>query len=222
VNMAVYPRAKQQEALAAGVYVRYDGVGLTTATVREGDQILTADGEYYEVKTVEKHMIQSRLKCNVCDLVILPLENLTAKSYTASTFEDDRYRNKEFLDAYLDVDYLPIFITAYGKPDYLLTRVYSDKSIDAVFSLGTPETEALPMGIGYIANVPITISTVDKTNASGTKLRWQCETQLRKVFEDHPTGSLRSFDRISDSEEKMGSVTVYSVTYMARYKRYVS
>lgn len=141
--------------------------------------------------------------------------------------QDARQRTKVWLDTYLDNanltkddDSQARFITCFAYPDYPLERVFSDKGRDLVFTVGTPETEALPLGIGYIERVPITIYTIDKTGITGTKLRWKAEEELRTVCEDNPEGSLRTLDRISDSDERLGSTTLYSVSYILQYKRY--
>ena len=112
------------------------------------------------------------------------------------------------------------FIIAYAFPDYPLERVFKDKGVDLVFSLGTPESEALPVGVGYIENVPITMCCVDKTGITGNKLRWKAEAELRRITENYPEGSLYALSRLSDSEERLGSTVLYSVTYTMRYKRY--
>jgi len=112
------------------------------------------------------------------------------------------------------------FIVAYGNPDYPLVRVFIDKAVDLVFSIGTPDVEGLPVGIGYLEKVPITIWTIDKTGITGTELRWKAEAELRRIIETYPLGSLRSWERISDNEKNLGGTILYSVSGIMRYKRY--
>jgi len=112
------------------------------------------------------------------------------------------------------------FIVAYGNPDYALERVFIDKAVDLAFSIGTPDSEGLPVGIGYLEKVPITIWTIDKTGITGTELRWKAEAELRRVCEAYPLGSLRGTEKISDNEKNLGSTILYSVTHVMRYKRY--
>ncbi|MCJ7431103.1 hypothetical protein MUO83_07850 [Candidatus Bathyarchaeota archaeon] len=112
------------------------------------------------------------------------------------------------------------FIVCFGNPNYAVVRVFIDKDVDLVFSVGTPDSEALPVGIGYLEKVPISIFTIDKTGITGTELRWKAEAELRRVNETYPLGSLRSLERISDNEKNLGSTTLYSVTHTLRYKRY--
>jgi hypothetical protein len=112
------------------------------------------------------------------------------------------------------------FIVTYGNPDYPLVRVFKEKGVDLVFCIGTPDSTALPVGVGYEERVPITIWCIDKTGITGTKLRWQAEAELRRVTETYPTGSLRTFQRLSDNEKNLGSTVLYSVEYVVNYKRY--
>ena len=113
------------------------------------------------------------------------------------------------------------FIVCYGNPDYPLVRVFIDKAVDLVFSVGTPDTESLQVGIGYLEKVPITIWTIDKTGISGTELRWKAEAELRRVCEGYnPLGSLRGWERLSDNEKNLGGTILYSVSGIMRYKRY--
>jgi hypothetical protein len=143
--------------------------------------------------------------------------------------DDARDRTKVYLDSYLtaanltkdDGSTLANFIVCFGSPDYPMERVFIDRGVDLIFSIGTPDSEALPVGIGYIENVPITVFTVNKPGITGTKLRWTAEEELRRVIETYPLGSLRTADRMSDNEQNLGSTVLYSVTYTMRYKRYV-
>ena len=112
------------------------------------------------------------------------------------------------------------FIVCYGNPDYPIERVFIDKNVDLVFSIGTPDVESLPVGIGYVEKVPITIWTIDKTGITGTELRWKAEAELRRIIETYPLGSLRSWERISDNEKNLDGTILYSVTHVMRYKRY--
>lgn len=112
------------------------------------------------------------------------------------------------------------FIVAYADADYPLIRVFIDKDVDLVFCIGTPDSEALPVGVGYIENIPITVWCIDKTGLTGTKLRWKAEAELRRVAETYPSGSLRTLNRLSDNKQNLGSTILYSVNYIMRYTRF--
>jgi len=142
--------------------------------------------------------------------------------------EDARQITKAFLDSYLTAANLTkdddateaIFITCFAHPPYPMTLVFKDRGVDLIFVIETPTSEALPMGIGYIENVPITILTVDKPGITGTKLRWKGEKELRRIYEANPYGSLHTLTRMSDNEQHLGITTLYSVTNVLRFKRY--
>ena len=144
--------------------------------------------------------------------------------------DDARHRTKVYLEEHVnnanlteDDDSTTVkFIVAYAFPDYPWLRVFQDKSVSLVFAVDTPETEALPVAVGYLENVPITIWCINKAGISGTKLRWKAEAELRRVAETYPVSSLRTLTRLTDNEKNLGSTVLYSVTYNLRYKRYVT
>lgn len=143
---------------------------------------------------------------------------------------DARQRIKNWLDGHLVAANMKndagtanaSFLVAFGYPNYSLLRVFNDKNIDLIFSVGTPDTVALPLGVGYMENVPISIWCIDKTGITGTKLRWTAEKELRRISETYPLSSLRTLERLSDNEQNLGSTILYSVTYVMRYKRYAT
>lgn len=146
--------------------------------------------------------------------------------------DDARYRTKLWLDANLEDANLTkdngtteaTFTVCYSDPPYPLLWLFSGLhfAIDLVYAVGVPESEALPVGVGYVESVPVTIWCVDKIGITGTKLRWTAEDELRRVAETFPHGSLRTLTRMSDNEQYVGSTTLYSVTYVLKYKRYAT
>lgn len=115
------------------------------------------------------------------------------------------------------------YIVAYGNPDYPITRVFKDKRVDLVFSIGEPESTPL-MGhdqyaYGYEEHVPIRTYCIDKTGITGTKLKWKAEAELRRITENYPTGSLHGLERRGDRDERLGSTILYSTEFILSYKR---
>jgi hypothetical protein len=209
--------------LPPGTYVRTDALGLTADPVEVGDEIETDVGEYYEVKTVRQHWIADSFHYNECNLTLLPFPNLTGGTYTTSTVEDARYRNKVYLQTWLNNAALPNYIVAYGEPDYPLIRVFKDKAVDLVYSLGEHTSDSIidsdHYPIGYKEHVPITTLCIDKTNIEGTKLMHQAETELRRVAETQPLGSLRALTTRRPQTKTLGSTTLYSAEYIMEYQR---
>jgi len=144
--------------------------------------------------------------------------------------EDARYRTKVYLDTYLtaanilkdDGTSQASFAVIFANPPYpILKEFYAASTpVDLLFCVDTPTSEALPLGIGYMENMPITILCIDKLGITGTKLRWTAEAELRRITVANPHGSLRSLSHMTNSEKDLGGVILYSVTYIMRYKRY--
>lgn len=140
--------------------------------------------------------------------------------------EDTRSRTKLYLDTYLansnltaDDDWTEInFIVAYANPDYPIIRVYQEKAVDLVYTVGKPTSE-LKMGVRYTEHVPITIFTINRIGITGTKLAWKAEEELRRVCETYAHGSFRVSERIEDNETRLGSTVLYSTTFMLNYRR---
>ena len=115
------------------------------------------------------------------------------------------------------------WISAFGLPDYPLSRVFKDKAVDVIFSVGTASAKSMrdfrQYPYAYEEIVPIEIFAVDKTGITGTKLRWKAEAELRRISEAYPLASVRWISRVSDNEKKLGSQTLFSVKYELGYIR---
>ena len=146
--------------------------------------------------------------------------------------DDPRYRTKDWLDTYLDQgnitkdDDTPAkFIVVYAEADYPMVKVFKsgDKNIDVIYATSKPETTPVyghdKTLIHYREVVPITISTITKTNVDGTKTLWKAEAELRRVAETYPEGSLRMLTHTRDSTLKVGGDIVYSSEYLLSYVR---
>jgi hypothetical protein len=223
IDMIIVSKGTQQLLIGTGTYVRLDRLGFCIDPVYEGDQIEDSVGGHYEVEAVREHWLLDSLVYREVDLTLLPLEELTGGSYTESTVEDARYRTKVFLQTYLDSDYLPNYLVAYGEPDYPMTQVFKIKGIDLIFSIGEPETKPLIDArqgpYGYEENMPITIFSINKSNLDGTKVKWQAETEFRRLLQENPTGSLRQFERRRNADRDLGSTRIYGTEWIMTYER---
>jgi len=145
--------------------------------------------------------------------------------------QDARQRTRTYLATYIldanlthDDDLTQAaWISAFGLPDYPLSRVFKDKAVDVIFSVGTASAKSMrdfrQYPYAYEEIVPIEIFAVDKTGITGTKLRWKAEAELRRISEAYPLASVRWISRVSDNEKKLGSQTLYSVKYELGYIR---
>lgn len=115
------------------------------------------------------------------------------------------------------------FIVAYGNPDYPILKVFIEKAVDLVFSIGEPESEALLGGdkypYGYKEHVPIHTFCINKTGITGTELKGKAEQELRRLTETYPLGSLRSLEKLRDNDKNLGSTILYSREHMMSYTR---
>lgn len=225
ITMNLAPKGQSITQTVLGYHNKYEMSGVTSAIVYEGDRVVDASGNTYEIKQVSYYPTKrsTAFSYAVCALELLPLEGLVSTAYAASTVDDPRYRTKVWLDTYLTATNLPAFITAYAfPPRYPITRVFKDKAIDVVFSIGEPVSKPTYQPdksiYGYEENIPITICAIDK-DVKGTVLKWQAEAELRKICEDHPFGSLRMLDSRRDKTEYIGSFVVYSTELIITYRR---
>ena len=148
--------------------------------------------------------------------------------------EDARYRTKVFLEAYLENENITLdngetqatVLVCYANPPYPLTRLFSvdGKNVDVMITVDTPESKPMldvaKYTIGYIEHIPVTINCVDKTGITATNLRWKAETELRRIVEEHPFGSLRIWSVMKPQDVRLeGSMVIHRVTYVLMYMR---
>ncbi len=230
IEMIILPRGSSFHLLGMGYHAKHTLSGFTQDPIVEGDELYDSANIYYEVKSVEDTYLANTFMFRECELSKLPIHYDMPTTYgTAPTVQDPRQRSKTWLDKYLiagnltkDDNSTPApYITCWADPPYPIIKVFEAKGIDLVFSIATPTSEGLPVGVGYIEHVPITVFTIDKTGISGNKLRWKAEAELRRIAETYPTGSLRGpWERMNNNEQNLGSTTLYSVTYVLPYTRF--
>ena len=121
---------------------------------------------------------------------------------------------------------LASFITAYDLPDYPLSRVFIDKAVDIVFSIGQAPAKAVidsdHWPLGYREEIPIKIYVLDKTGITAIKLLAQVEAELRRIGETYPTalpGSLRRIGQTTPKPELIGATWFWVIEYVFDYRR---
>ena len=205
--------------LPAGVYAKLDAVCISGYPLNEGDEIKTDDGRFYEVKAVKEVFGPADNACYVvADLVKLPLHELSFSS-VAPSVNDARYNMKVYWDTYIDITYLQDkpFLVCYSDPDYPYSRLFKDKGLEIVFTVETSRTTPL---IGtdltpynYREQVNTHVITLD------TKLNHLGQAELRRVIENHPLGSQRTFTSSEPRIHHLGSMQVYDSTFTVNYTR---
>jgi hypothetical protein len=114
-------------------------------------------------------------------------------------------------------------IDAYDWPDYPMTRVFYDKAVDGIISVGQPNSKGVidsdHYPVGYEEAVPITLATVDKVGITAIKLLASMEAELRRIHETQPMGSLRRQTGEIPKTQRIGSFFLFSVEYQLNYRR---
>lgn len=230
IKMIIRPRGQSVIGLPVGQYAKYVLTGFTVEVVEEGDEIIDAQSSYYEVKAVEEEWFLDSFSHRVCNLVKLPIHHDMPTSYGTNLPEasqDARQRIKVFLDTRLlaanitkdDNTTQASYITCWADPPYPITKVFNTKSVDLVFSIGIPASQAPRVHTRYEEVVPITTYSTDKTGITGTKLRWKGELELRRIVREYYAGSFHALQRIEDNDEPLGSMILYSTKFMLNYRR---
>ncbi len=235
IKMIIRPRGQSVIGLPVGNYAKYDMTGFVTDIVKEGDEIIDAQGKYYEIKTVEEEWQLDSFSHRVCSLVKLPLHY--DRPATSGTWHldsgglktDVRYRQKLWISDHLVAGNLSkddgsqaSYLLCFANPDYHMTRVLNTKAIDLVASIDNGEAEALPLGIGYHESVPIELFAINKSGITATNLIEKGYQELRRIAETYPLGSLRKTGRMTDTSQSLGSTILFSQKCVLEYKRYAT
>lgn len=119
-------------------------------------------------------------------------------------------------------------ISAFDWPDYPLTRVFIDKAVDGIISIGQATSNVIldsdHYPYAYHEKVPVTLAAVDKSGITGIKLLGKMEAELRRILETYPivTGvpaSLRKISGDTPKTQRIGSFFLFSSEYQVDYKR---
>lgn len=145
-------------------------------------------------------------------------------------------RTKIWIDGYWlpvhltkdDASTLATIITAFDWPDYPITRLFLDKSVDGAVSIGQASSKVLVDSdhypVAYDESVPITLCTIDKPGITGIKLLVSMEAELRRIGETYPAvsgvpASLRRITGTAPKTLRLGSYFLFSIEYQLGYKR---
>lgn len=213
--------------------VRTDGLLLTEDAVVEGDEIKTATNRYYDVKAVRPMLNADSFDHYECDLHFNPSHfDVDYSTYAGTWLRDDaRYRTKVYIETYWaaanaedDAGAALTIRCMYANVPYPLSlELYSGSTNDVLILLGKAKSTPLighdHSAYGYHEQVPITIAAIDKTAVTADKVVTQCETELRRILETYPLGSVRTLDQTRETTEILGSSTLYQIEYLMNYQR---
>ena len=160
-----------------------------------------------------------------------PHADRAATSGTWTTVKDPRERMRTYLTTYLLTANLKkdngstaaSFIVSYDGADYPAEKVFVDKDIDLIFTVGepvsTPIFNADKTTDSYREQTPVTISVVNKAGITGANLKWQAEAELRRVAENNIFGSVRTIEKTNPLSTNYESAIIHSYTYLIDYVR---
>lgn len=144
---------------------------------------------------------------------------------------DARYNTKVWIETYYtpanaidDNGHALGIQVMYDSPEYSLEREFKAPSVvDVIITIGQPNSAALidtdQTPYGYEEHVPIGIYSMNKSGVTATKAIWQVEAELRRIAEEHPEGSLRSFENRRPADKILGSTTQYGSDCVLIYTR---
>jgi hypothetical protein len=150
------------------------------------------------------------------------------------TPDDSRYRTKDWLDTYANVDHTWItkndgvtaasFAVIFSHPPYYLRHEFraAANPVQGLYVIDHPTSTPLygTQGIyGYDESVPIHIYTVDSSACSGDPLSWAMAKELRYIAETYDEGSYRAVETMQGQPEQLGSMTLYHITCTLSYRR---
>ena len=113
----------------------------------------------------------------------------------------------------------------YENPEYPMTRELKAPSVvDGIITIKQPNSQPLmdpvtKVPYGYREKVGGGIYAVNKTGVTATKAIWQIQKEMRRIAEEHPLGSTRSFLNFSPADKVLGSTTLYGCEWELDYQR---
>jgi hypothetical protein len=226
IKGSIQPQGASVGFLPCGSYSKYSHTLFTEYVVHEGDQIVDADLDVYELNTVTKWSWLDKFSHRVCEAVKQTYANRAATSGTWHTAADSlttdpRSRHKIYLDTHLSVS--PSIITCFDGADYPIKYLFTTAlglDLDCVVSIGKDAATSLldyqQKTYAFIESVPITIYGLSPNEVESV------EQSIRHVFTDHPIvagRTIRSMQSVKHQPIDIGGRTLWSTTLTVRYKR---
>jgi hypothetical protein len=240
IRGSIQPQGASLTLLPVGSFSRYPNTLFTGNVVKEGDQIVDADLDVYELNTVQKWSWLNKFSHYTCEAVKKQFTDRPAASGTwhldsASLTTDPRSRHKIYLDYWITASNLKKddaltaaeYITCFDQADYPIKHLFlSDLGliIDLVFSVGkepaTPRNTHNHNIYAFEETVPITVYAVNKADVTATNLIEQAEQEIRRIVTAHPIGSVRFIHSTKHNPIDLGDRNyLYSTTVTIRYVR---
>jgi hypothetical protein len=240
IRGSIQPQGASMSNLPVGSYSKYPHTLFTQYVVHEGDQIIDADLDTYELNTVTKWSWLNKFSHRTCEAVKKQFANRPATSGTWHLdpdlyTTDPRSRHKIYFDTYLtpanikkddaltNADYMILF----DQADYPLRYIFLPDlglTVDLAFSISkepaTPRNTFNHRIYAFEETVPVNLYAVNKADVTATNLVEQAEQEIRHIVTDHPLGSVRFIQSIKHTPIDLGDRNYLSnTTVTIRYVR---
>lgn len=236
-DVIIISKAESYKLVGMGTYVHYDAMGFTQDPFSEGDEIKDSADNYWEVKSQREVYNGDAFIYRELQLAKLPIHyDRPATSGTwhldsDSAITDVRYRQKDFLNTYLsaaditkdDGVTLAPYLLSFSKPDYPITMVFVTKGMYLVFSIDNGESEGIigadKAAYAYHESVPIELFAINRADCTAINLIEKGFSELKRILEDYPTGSIRKMGKITETTEYTNAPILYSQKCVMEYTR---
>lgn len=242
IYVQVMQAGKSSIKTPAGYYGKYDYVGLTSASVLEGDQ-LTLSGVTYEVMQVSSYPTARTDIALTWKVIGLTKRDFADQPATSGTWHldsesvktDPRNRIRESITTYytagnVKLDNNSTNATTHTCFDGLvapITRIFTTKDLDvlAVISRGTSNTLYTDWVFGhkpyaFEEEVIIDIYTINKSDVTATRLVEAYEQEIRRIFTTYDAYStVKDLNTITPEKTDLGYTYLHHTAVNIKYKR---
>ncbi len=230
VEMPFYARGQRGFQTPAGYMGICDYAGWTIDPVETYDHIVHQGSRYELVFVKPQYKGDNFIRRDVA-LTLLSMYEETAASATWKASPNDP---RSMMKAWIDLRDTPANITkndgstlasyavifAYPAHFHLEWEFRASSSpVQGLYVIDNP-TNTMAMFdcdnsvIDYKEMVPVHIMTVDSTDCGAEQLYWKMDAELRRIGQEHPTGSWHQLDRTAKQDTFLGSMKLVDrVTY---------
>lgn len=223
------PSAIRKLGLPAGNHTATSRAFYTANDIKEGDRLVFAFGDEWEVESVGTVSVGNNFIYNGCKInkliqqgVDRPATSGTWHTDSDSVKTDPRNRMKTWLDgyiAYTAADY----VTMFSGVDYPLKYEFVDQEIDLICSIdtqtGMAEYDYNNYPYKFNETTTFTLTAQDTATLTATNILESFEQEIRHVATDHPYGSLRRFTSTKPERVDVGGVWLWQNTITMQYIR---
>ena len=86
----------------------------------------------------------------------------------------------------------------------------------------TPKRFIQGVPLIYDGRYPVSTWCIDKSDSTGTKLKWKADEEIERIFEDNPGVFSQAAESIEEDDRVLGSIILYSTRTIVKHKRYLT